>query len=220
MFLRRAARRATNGFVLELSLNTAILQALCLAARGGGFLEQQESDIATLRAAAACNVLMIYPRFMADSFWNFSEACELVGARYPAIPLGLITVAALLPKSWNVRLVNRNTEELAESDLAWADMVMTGGMLFQQADTLDLIDMCRARGLPVVVGGPDVSSSPHRYVSANFRVIGEAEGIIDKFIAAWEEGQSEGTFEAPKFQVDVTKTPIPRFALLKFDQYL
>jgi len=163
---------------------------------------------------------MIYPRFMTDSFWNFSEACELVGARYPAIPLGLITVAALLPKSWNVRLVNRNTEELAESDLAWANMVMTGGMLFQQADTLDLIEMCRARGLPVAVGGPDVSSSPHRYAAANFRVIGEAEGILDKFIAAWEEGQREGTFEAPKFQVDVTKTPIPRFDLLKFDQYL
>ena len=163
---------------------------------------------------------MIYPKFMADSFWNFSEACELVGARYPAIPLGLITVAALLPKSWQVRLVNRNTEDLAESDLAWADMVMTGGMLFQQSDSLGLIEMCRARSLPVVVGGPDVSSSPHRYASANFRIIGEAEGIIDKFIAAWEEGQREGTFEAPKFQVDVTKTPIPRFDLLKFDQYL
>jgi radical SAM superfamily enzyme YgiQ (UPF0313 family) len=163
---------------------------------------------------------MIYPRFMADSFWNFSEACELVGARYPAIPLGLITVAALLPKSWNVRLVNRNTEELAESDFAWADMVMTGGMLFQQSDSLDLIDMCRGRGLPVVVGGPDVSSSPHRYATANFRVIGEAEDIIRDFIAAWDRGDREGTFEAQKFQVDVTKTPIPRFDLLKFDQYL
>ncbi len=169
---------------------------------------------------STCNVLMIYPRFMADSFWNFSEACQLVGARYPAIPLGLITVAAVLPQSWNVRLVNRNTEDLAESDLAWADMVMTGGMLFQQADSLDLIAMCRARGLPVVVGGPDVSSSPHRYASANFRVIGEAEGILDEFIAAWEAGEREGTFEAPKFQVDVTKTPVPRFDLLKFEQYL
>src|SRR6204780_3219043 len=97
-------------------------------------------------AASPCNVLMIYPRFTSESFWNFSEACELVGARYPAIPLGLITVAALLPKSWNVRLVNLNTEELAESDLAWADMVMTGGMLFQQGDTLRIIEMCRERG--------------------------------------------------------------------------
>jgi radical SAM superfamily enzyme YgiQ (UPF0313 family) len=140
-------------------------------------LEQQRQEsagggtVSPLRSNS-CNVLMIYPRFMADSFWNFSEACELVGARYPAIPLGLITVAALLPKSWNVRLVNRNTEDLTEADLAWADMVMTGGMLFQQSDTLELIDMCRARGLPVVVGGPDVSSSPHRYVTANFRVVG------------------------------------------------
>ncbi|HEY2532927.1 MAG TPA: B12-binding domain-containing radical SAM protein [Xanthobacteraceae bacterium] len=163
---------------------------------------------------------MVYPRFMAESFWNFAEACELVGARYPAIPLGLITVAAMLPKAWNVRLVNRNTEEFAESDLDWADMVMTGGMLFQQADTLALIEMCRTRSLPVVVGGPDVSSSPHRYATANFRIIGEAEGAIDEFIAAWEQGQRQGTFEAPKFQVDVTKTPVPRFDLLKFDQYL
>src|ERR1700745_4529146 len=91
--------------------------------------EQQRVYIATLPATTACNVLMIYPRFMTDSFWNFSEACELVGAKYPAIPLGLITVAALLPKSWNVRLVNRNTEELTEADLAWADMVMIGGSL-------------------------------------------------------------------------------------------
>jgi len=191
-----------------------------LCGTGWESLEQQQNIVASTLAASPCNVLMIYPRFMADSFWNFSEACELVGARYPAIPLGLITVASLLPKSWNVRLVNRNTEELNESDLAWADMVMTGGMLFQQSDTLDLIDMCRARGLPVVVGGPDVSSSPHRYASANFRVIGEAEDIIRDFIAAWDKGDREGTFEAQKFQVDVTKTPIPRFDLLKFDQYL
>src|SRR5580704_977730 len=163
---------------------------------------------------------MIYPRFMADSFWNFSEACELVGARYPAIPLGLITVAALLPKSWNVRLVNRNTEELTESDLAWADMAMTGGMLFQQADTLRLIDMCRARGLPIVIGGPDATSSPHRYAGANFRVLGEVEGIIHEFIAAWDEGKRSGTFTAPKFQTDVTGSPIPRFDLLKFEHYL
>jgi radical SAM superfamily enzyme YgiQ (UPF0313 family) len=183
-------------------------------------LEQQRKDIAGTALPGACNVLMIYPQFMADSFWNFAEACELVGARYPAIPLGLITVAALLPKSWNVRLVNRNTEELAESDLAWADMVMTGGMLLQQSDTLAIIGMCRARDLPVVIGGPDATSSPHLYASANFRVLGEVEDIIRDFIAAWEEGTREGMFVAEKFKVDVTKTPIARYDLLKFEQYL
>ena len=128
------------------------------------------------------NVLMIYPRFTAESFWNLEEACELVGAKYPAAPLGLITVAALLPPSWSIRLVNRNTEELAEDDLAWADMVMTGGMLFQQADCLDLLAVCRARGVPVVVGGPDISSSPHIYAAADFVVTGEAEGVLSKFV--------------------------------------
>ncbi|HUE09731.1 MAG TPA: B12-binding domain-containing radical SAM protein [Steroidobacteraceae bacterium] len=183
-------------------------------------MDKQRFEFVGTSSAHACNVLMIYPKFATESFWNFAEACELIGARYPAIPLGLITVAALLPKTWTVRLVNLNTEDLAESDLAWADMVMTGGMMLQQADTLRLIDMCRARDLPVVIGGPDATSSPHRYETANFRVLGEVEGIIHEFIAAWDEGKREGMFVAPKFQIDVTKTPIPRFDLLKFEQYL
>jgi hypothetical protein len=60
---------------------------------------------------------MIYPRFAADTFWNFAKTCEIFGAKYPAPPLGLITVAALLPSSWSIRLVNRNTEELTDGDL-------------------------------------------------------------------------------------------------------
>ncbi len=135
----------------------------------------------------ACKVLMIFPRFNADSFWNYRATCELTGARYPAAPLGLITVAALLPQSWEVRLVNRNTESLNEADLEWADLVMTGGMLFQQPDSLRIIEMCRALGKPVVVGGPDVTSTPDIYRSANFRVLGEAEEIMEDFVAAWRQ---------------------------------
>ena len=166
-------------------------------------------------ASSTCKVLMIYPRFAADTFWNFAETCEIFGAKYPAAPLGLITVAALLPSSWSIWLVNRNTEELTDGDLDWADLVVTGGMLPQQIDTLDIIDLCRARGKPVAVGGPAVSSSPHIYRTANFRVVGEAEDIIVKFVEAWEGGEHEGLFEAEKFQVDVTKSPVPRFDLLK-----
>ena len=175
---------------------------------------------AQMELTPSCRVLMIYPRFIADSFWNFREACELVGARYPAAPLGLITVAALLPPGWDVRLVNRNTEELSEDDFAWCDLVMTGGMLNQQPDTLDLIDLAHAHDKPVAIGGPDPTSSPHIYESADFRVLGEAEGVIGEFIAAWDKGERSGDFTAPKFQVDMTKSPTPRFDLLKFDQYL
>ncbi len=170
--------------------------------------------------AAACNVLMVYPSFGTESFWNYAITSELFGARYPTIPLGLITVAAMLPDEWTVRLVNRNTEDLTDDDIDWADMVMTGGMMAQQADTLHIVDRAQARGRPAVVGGPDVTSSPHVYARAALRVVGEAEGVIDRFIAGWRAGLRSGVYEAPKFQADVTKSPIPRFDLLKFEDYL
>jgi radical SAM superfamily enzyme YgiQ (UPF0313 family) len=166
------------------------------------------------------HVLLVYPSFAADTFWNYAAACEIFGAKYPAAPLGLITVGALLPKSWSLRLVNRNTEELTEADLAWADLVFTGGMLTQRSDTVAVIELCRARGLPVAVGGPSVTSSPEMYRQADFRILGEAESVIEQFIEAWEGGAREGVFEAEKFTADVAKSPIPRFDLLKFDQYL
>jgi hypothetical protein len=189
-------------------------------AAGRGSLEQQLNGSAQALRPKARNVLMIYPRFTNESFWNYRESCAVVGAQYPTIPLGLITVAAMLPSDWTVRLVNLNTEELADGDLDWADLVMSGGMMFQQASTLDIIELCRRHGKPIAVGGPDVSSSPHVYERANFRLVGEAEGEIDHLIAAVERGSNEGLFEAPKFQADVTKTPKPRFDLLKFEQYM
>src|SRR6266536_695727 len=88
----------------------------------------------------ACRVLLIYPRFNNASFWNFRETCNVVGARYPTSPLGLITVAALLPSSWSSRLVDCNTVTLADQDIDDADLVMTGGMLPQQPDTLTIIE--------------------------------------------------------------------------------
>lgn len=168
----------------------------------------------------SCKVLLVYPRFVPNSFWNYIDTCELLDARYPAAPLGLITVAALLPQHWEFRLVNRNTQDLSPDDIAWADLVMTGGMMNQQPDCLDVIRLVQASGKPVAVGGPDVTSSPHLYTAADFKVIGEAEGVIGDFVAAWNNGERSGVFEAEKFTADVTQTPIPRFDLLDFNHYL
>lgn len=170
-------------------------------------------------ANKTCNVLLIHPRFVPGSFWNYQATCEIIDAKYPAPPLGLITIAAMLPEGWAPRLVDCNIEDLDEAAIEWADMVMMGAMLPQQPHALDLIQDFATRGLPVVVGGPDVTSSPRLYAGAAFRVLGEAEGIFDAFIAAWERGDRTGTFEAPKFQADVTTTPVPRFDLLDFSKY-
>lgn len=171
-------------------------------------------------AEDACKVLLVYPKFIPNTFWNYTDTCELLDARYPAAPLGLITVAALLPQHWQFRLVNCNTEGLSADDIAWADMVMTGGMLNQQPDCMRVIALAHAQGKPVVVGGPDATSSPHIYESADFRVLGEAEDVINDFVVAWRRGERSGVFSAEKFQADVTKTPIPRFDLLNTPQYL
>ncbi len=112
------------------------------------------TDNPTGSASSACNVLLVYPRFAGETFWNFAAACEIFGAKYPTSPLGLITVAAMLPTSWNLRLVDRNVEDLADSDLDWADLVMTGGMLPQHDDLLEIINLCRDRNKPVAIGGP------------------------------------------------------------------
>src|SRR5262245_28976356 len=125
-----------------------------------------------MRRPDTCRVLLVFPAFSAHSFWNYRATCEAVGARYPAAPLGLLTVAALLPPSWTVRLVDCNTSSLGRQDLDWADVVMTGGMLPQQRGTLEVIDRAHAAGKPAVVGGPDATSSPHIYAAARARALG------------------------------------------------
>jgi hypothetical protein len=131
-----------------------------------------------------CNVLLIAPRFSGQSFWNFEAACEVYGARFPAPPLGLITVAALLPSYRQCRLVNRNTEELRGSDLDWADLVMTGGMLPQQPDTTVGGGAITASHLftPSSVTAPDPRPVVHR------RSVSSALCLCDR--GSWAQARS------------------------------
>ncbi|MEZ5839086.1 MAG: B12-binding domain-containing radical SAM protein [Hyphomicrobiales bacterium] len=169
---------------------------------------------------SAPKVLLVYPNFDAPSFWDFRAACELAGKRASLPPLGLITIAALFPPDWQIRLVDRNIEKLAEADIDWADLVMTGGMIPQRSDSLRLLGLAHQRGKPVVIGGPDVTSSPDVYAAAEFRIFGEAETTIAELVAAWQRGERSGTFAAERYKTDVTRSPVPRFDLLQVDAYL
>ena len=167
-----------------------------------------------------CKALLVFPRFNPNSFWALKDTCEVAGARAPSPPLGLLTVAALLPQSWQFKLINCNVEDLSDADLHDADLVLTGGMLPQADHAGEIIERCRTAGVPVCVGGPDATSRPDIYARADFLVLGEAEGIIADFVAAWGRGERSGRFEAEKFKADVTTTPVPRWDLLDFSQYL
>jgi radical SAM superfamily enzyme YgiQ (UPF0313 family) len=163
--------------------------------------------------------LLVYPRFRTPSFWNYRATCEGMGARYPGPPLGLITVAAMLPKDWEVRLLDCNVQRYRPQALDWADVVLVGGMIVQQPDALDIIRAAKARGKRVVVGGPDATSSPHLYEEADHLVLGEAEATLPRFLADLEAGTTSRVYTDPE-RPDVTASPCPRFDLLEFGKYL
>jgi len=163
--------------------------------------------------------LLLHPEFSALGFWNYKEVCHLMGAKYPASPLGLITLAALLPADWELRLLDLNTTPLDDADIDWADLVFIGGMLPQQSRFLRLIVRVHSRGKKVVAGGPDPTSQPEVYRSADYLVLGEAESSLPPFLADFARGASGGTYMSAE-KPDITRSPIPRFDLLEFKNYL
>ena len=165
------------------------------------------------------NALLLYPEFSIFSFWNYRDVCKLAGAKHPESPLGLITLAALLPEDWDIKLIDLNTTILDDSHIDWADLVFIGGMLAQQTPFLRLIDLVHSRGKKVVAGGPDPTSRPHIYKKADYLVLGEAEYSIHGFLEDLRKGVQSGEYKAGS-KPDMTESPVPRFDLLDLKNYL
>jgi radical SAM superfamily enzyme YgiQ (UPF0313 family) len=163
--------------------------------------------------------LLLYPEFSPLGFWNYKAVCRLMGAKYPASPLGMITMAALLPREWELRLIDLNTAPLDDADIDWAELVFIGGMLPQQSRFLQLIDRVHDRGKRVVAGGPDVTSQPEVYASADYLVLGEAECSMPDFLADLKRGATSGRY-VPDRRPEMTESPVPRFDLLNLNSYL
>ncbi len=165
-------------------------------------------------------VLLLYPLFP-KSFWSFDKVLELIGRKVSLPPLSLTTVAALLPQSWEFRLVDRNVACESEADWYWADLVILSGMIVQKDDMLFLIESAKRRGKPVAVGGPYVTSVPEvaQAAGADFLVLDEGEITLPLLVEAVERGETSGVFRSNGEKPDVTHTPIPRFDLLDLSAY-
>jgi radical SAM superfamily enzyme YgiQ (UPF0313 family) len=162
--------------------------------------------------------LLVWPRFP-RTYWGQEYTLEIIGKRAVLPPLGLLTVAALLPPSWELRLVDLNVDELDDGDLAWADAVLVSGMRIQRASFHDVVRRARAAGKRVVGGGPYVSTSPDDAPEMDHVVVGEAEDVLPGLARALEAGAEAPRRLQASGRPDVSLTPVPRFDLLRLDRY-
>jgi len=162
--------------------------------------------------------LLVCPEFPL-SFWSFQKSCRLRGNKTVNPPLGLVTVAALLPTEWEMRLADLNTRSLTEEDWQWADLVLISAMYIQRAGLLALVREAKLRGKTVVAGGPHPTSLPEAVLEAgcDFVVRGEGENTIPLLLEAMRHGKT-GIIENDE-RPDLTTSPIPRFDLLRLNDY-
>jgi radical SAM superfamily enzyme YgiQ (UPF0313 family) len=163
------------------------------------------------------NTLLIYPEFP-DTFWSFRYALKFIHKKASSPPLGLLTVAAMLPKSWPKRLVDLNVEPLTEEDLAWADCAMISAMNVQHTSAREIIDRCQAAGLKIVVGGPLFTIQPEDFMDADHLVLNEAEITLPRFLADLERGEAKHVYTTDEY-AEMHETPNPMWELAPLDQY-
>jgi radical SAM superfamily enzyme YgiQ (UPF0313 family) len=163
------------------------------------------------------NALLIYPQFP-ETYWSFKYALKFLGKRAAQPPLGLMTVAALLPKDWQKRLVDTNVERLRERDLEWADVVLLSGMHIQSEALVAIVERCKARGLRTVVGGPIASSLPAAELKADHVVIGEAESLISALANDLVAGTAKPVYQADE-RPEMQTSPLPDLSLIKMNRY-
>jgi radical SAM superfamily enzyme YgiQ (UPF0313 family) len=162
-------------------------------------------------------VLLINPEFP-DTYWSFRHALPFEGKRSAFPPLGLLTVSALLPQSWERRLVDMDVRSLKTSDIDWADMVFVTAMLVQKDSMKAVVKRCKARGKRVVIGGPYITTTIEDLPEADHIFLGEAETTLPQFIADLARGEAKRSYEAAE-RPSLAETPIPHFQLAELKRY-
>ncbi len=163
------------------------------------------------------NILLVYPKFP-DTFWSFSHALPFIGKKAAFPPLGLLTVAALLPEQFHTHLVDLNVTPLGDDDLAWADMAFISAMAIQRESALAVILRCKANGLKIVAGGPLFTAWPNAFEQVDHLVLDEAEVTLPAFIADLADGCPKRIYNADGYP-DIHQSPIPLWDLIDARRY-
>ena len=162
-------------------------------------------------------VLLINPEFP-DTYWSFRHALPFEGKRCAFPPLGLMTVSALLPESWERRMVDLNVRKLRSSDIEWADMVMATAMLVQKDSLKQVVQRCKTKGKRVVIGGPYITTTIEDLPEADHIFLGEAETTIPQFVEDLARGEAKPSYKAAE-RPQLSTSPLPHFHLADLKRY-
>ncbi len=163
------------------------------------------------------NILLVYPEFP-DTFWSFKHALKFVRKKAGSPPLGLLTIAAMLPKEWDKRLVDVNVTELKDTDLMWADYVFISAMVVQRKSAREIIARCKSMGVPVVAGGPLFTIEPDSFPEVDHLVLNEGEITLPRFLDDLARGELQRVYTTTE-HADICSTPIPMWELADLGRY-
>jgi len=163
-------------------------------------------------------ILLISPQ-TPDTFWSFKHALRFVSKRASFPPLGLLTVAAMLPPDWHLRLVDMNVERLKDADLRWADFVMISAMIVHKDSVRNIVARCMAQGKPIIAGGPLFTTGHQAFPEIQHFVLGEAEEIMPQVVEDLRHNRLQ-RFYKPSRWPDLALTPIPRWDLINLRHYV
>lgn len=163
-------------------------------------------------------ILLISPK-TPDTFWSFKYVLRLVAKKAAFPPLGLLTVAALLPRDWELKLVDLNVDRLDDADLRWADYVLLSAMIVQQESVREIVRRCAALDRRIIAGGPLFTTGHEAFPEIRHFVLGEAEEVMPQLVADLQAGTVQAVYRAPRYP-DIKQTPVPRYDLVKLRNYV
>ncbi len=163
------------------------------------------------------NVLLINPR-IPDTYWSFNHALKFIRKKATNPPLGLLTVAAMLPASWNRRVIDLNTSRLPDGAIRWADYVFITAMSVQLESVMEITERCLELGARIVAGGPLFTGDPEPFLHLDHLILNEAEITLPQFLTDLENGQPEKIYRTDQF-ADISETPPPDYSLINVNHY-
>ena len=161
--------------------------------------------------------LLIYPEYPV-TFWSFKYALKFIHRKAAFPPLGLLTVASMLPSDWELKLVDLNIKPLTDEQIGWADYVLISAMNIQRESTTLVIERCKKLEKKIIAGGPLFTSESSEFDQVDYLVLNEAELTLPRFLADLENGSPNHIYMTTEF-ADLTVTPVPKWSLINMSKY-